>query len=80
MAKPQNISAGEYMPTRALRSSEQSLLKEKKSRLKSYGDSAFSVAVPRLWSSLPANLRDCKSVERFKHTLKTFLFKEVYDV
>ena len=44
-----------------LRSDNQNLLKIPKSRLKSYGDRAFSVAGPILWNDLPENLRLCTS-------------------
>ena len=70
----------EYQPARSLRSSSQYLLKEKKGRLKTYGDRAFSVAAPHLWNSLPVELRSCQSIDSFKRSLKTFLFKEAYNV
>ena len=70
----------EYKPGRSLRSSSQYLLKEKKGRLKTYGDRAFSVAAPHLWNALPVELRSCRSVDCFKKSLKTFLFKEAYNV
>ena len=69
-----------YNPARSLRSSSQNLLKEKPGRLKSYGDRAFSVAAPRLWNSLPADLRSMSSLETFKRHLKTYLFKDAYGV
>jgi hypothetical protein len=79
---PQYLSSllQEYTPTRSLRSSEQHLLKEKKVRLKTYGDRAFSASAPRLWNSLPAELRKCDSEDAFKKGLKTFLFKQAFDV
>ena len=39
-----------------------------------YGDRAFSVAAPKLWNSLPINVRNATSVESFKASLKHFLF------
>ena len=39
-----------------------------------YGDRAFSVAAPKLWNSLPTNIRDAPSLESFKASLKYFLF------
>ena len=69
-----------YQPARSLRSSTQCLLKEKPSRLKSYGDRAFSVAAPRLWNNLPVDLRESNSLETFKRKLKTHLFREAYDL
>ena len=41
------------------------------SRLKSYGDCAFSVALPTLWNRLPADIIDILSLENFKSVLKT---------
>ena len=61
-----------------LRSDNKNLLKIQKSRLKSYGDRAFSVAGPALWNSLPDNLRLCSSLDTFKRLLKTHLFIEAY--
>jgi len=38
-------------------------------------DRAFQVAVPRLWNSLPASLRQSDTrVGQFKKLLKTYLF------
>jgi len=39
-----------------------------------FGDRCFAAAGPRLWNSLPINLRQCDSLEQFKRLLKTFLF------
>lgn len=39
---------------------------------------AFSVAGPRLWNSLPQQLRDLANTEKFKRDLKTYLFKRFY--
>jgi len=41
---------------------------------------AFSVAAPRLWSQLPAELKLCQSTALFKRKLKTFLFIASYGV
>ena len=67
-----------YAPPRPLRSADQNLLKEKKARLKTYGDCAFSISAPRLWNSLPTNIRECDTTDSFKSALKTYLFKEAY--
>ena len=67
-----------YTPGRTLRSANQYLLTEKKSRLKLYGDRAFSVAAPKLWNSLPLELRQCDSTDCFKAKLKTVLFKKAF--
>uniref|UniRef100_A0A669CP39 Reverse transcriptase domain-containing protein n=1 Tax=Oreochromis niloticus TaxID=8128 RepID=A0A669CP39_ORENI len=47
-----------YSPIRALRSSDQLLLVQPRSRLKTRGDRAFAVAAPRLWNTLPFHIRD----------------------
>src|SRR6218665_504372 len=44
-----------------------------------FGNRAFSVAGPREWNSLPASVRQCTSVPKFKSKLKTHLFSLYYD-
>ena len=63
-----------YNSSRLLRSSSQNLLAVPKSRLKTYGDRAFSVHVvaPRLWYQLPLELRSVTSFDQFKMQLKTY--------
>jgi len=40
-----------------------------------FGDRSFAVAGPRVWNSLPADLRDEDiTYNSFRHELKTFLF------
>ena len=39
-----------------------------------FGDRCFAAAGPRLWNTLPLNLRLCDSLGQFKQLLKTFLF------
>ena len=40
-----------------------------------YGDRCFAAAAgPRVWNSLPAELRLCDSLGQFKRRLKTYLF------
>ncbi|XP_068704235.1 uncharacterized protein [Montipora foliosa] len=46
-----------YTPARRLRSCNKGLLKIPKSRTSSFGDRMFSAAAPRLWNSLPDNIR-----------------------
>jgi len=38
-----------------------------------FGDRCFAAAGPRLWNTLPLNLRLCDSLGQFKRSLKTFL-------
>ena len=65
-----------YNPIRSLRSSEQLLLEVPRTRLNSFGSRAFSVAGPREWNKLPIALRKVKTLNSFKTSLKTFLFKQ----
>ena len=64
-----------HEPSRALRSSDMELLTVPRTRTL-YGDRAFSVAGPKVWNSLPFELRNISDIEPFKNHLKTFLFKE----
>ena len=50
-----------YTPSRNLRSSNMSLLKEPTSK-RTWGDRSFSVAAPRLWNHLPTKLKSCHVV------------------
>ena len=48
--------------------------------LKTLGDRAFSVAAPCLWNSLPTAIRQSPSVPIFKTHLKTYLFRQAFDL
>lgn len=63
-----------HIPARALRSANILLLDVPRSRLKTRGDRAFSVAAPNLWNNLPVHIRTCPTLECFKSLLKTHLF------
>ena len=39
---------------------------------------SYSVAAPKLWNSLPASIRNLKSLDTFKKHLKTYYFKSHY--
>ena len=67
-----------HTPSRVLRSADANLLIEPFSRLATYGDRAFSNAVPRLWNALPFEMRAMSSDYTFKTHLKTLLFREAY--
>ena len=67
-----------YTQERALRSSTQSLLAVPKTRLKSYGDRSFASAAPREWNSLPVDIRQSPSLQSFKTSLKTYLFRTCF--
>ena len=48
--------------------------------LKTYGLKAFSVIAPILWYGLSIDIRSIDDVNKFKSTLKIFLFKRVYEL
>ena len=66
-----------YLPSRTLRSSKAGFLIEPIFRTKQYGARSFSVAAPRIWNALPANLRLCDP-KLFTSHLKTYLFRKYY--
>ena len=47
---------------------------------KTMGDRAFQVAAPFLWNKLPRSARDTTNLESFKTLIKTFLFKESFQL
>ena len=69
-----------YQPGRKLRSGDQYLLSEPRANLRTYGDRAFSVMAPKLWNSLPLDLRKCECLESFKTQLKTHLFRKAFNL
>jgi len=73
------VGAGSHLvgPTR---SSNNRLLDEPRANLKTYGESAFFVAAPRLWNPLSLQIRLSSSEAVFKANLKTYLFKRAFDL
>ena len=69
-----------YRPSRTLRSSGTGLLTIPQVRSKTHGEAAFSYYGPRLWNSLPENLRAAETVDVFKKRLKTHLFTLLFDL
>ena len=65
---------------RVLRSSSEMTLDVPKSRLKTKGDRSFAVAGPKLWNSLPAQIRAAQSLGVFKALLKTYLFSLAFEL
>lgn len=71
---------------RETRSSSKLLLHSPRTRTKCFGDRAFSAAAPRIWNSLPLELRLLAlfpyssrfSLTQFRCHLKTFLFRNAY--
>ncbi len=58
-----------FTPTRDLRSSETGLLTVPLTRLRLMGDRAFSSLAPKLWNSLPIEIRRAKTLSTFKSRL-----------
>ncbi len=48
-----------------------------KTRLKTKGDRAVSVAAPRLWNPLPMHIKPSPSVDSFKSRFKSYLLEEL---
>jgi len=63
-----------YEPSRTQRSSGTDFLIIPFVNTRTYGEAAFQHYAPRLWNSLPENLRAIESVDIFKSRLKTHLF------
>ncbi len=57
-----------------LRALERPRLKTKKT----LGDRAFLIAAPFLWNSLPLPIRQETSIESFKRSVKTYLFRKAF--
>ena len=45
---------------------------------KTMGDRALSIAAPFLWNSLPLPIRQETSIDSFKRSVKTYLFKKAF--
>ncbi len=69
-----------YQNTSNLRSLNQMILHVPKTRLKSKGYRAFSVAAPCLWNPLPMHIKSSPSVDAFKSRLKSYLFSTAFKV
>uniref|UniRef100_UPI003AAF450F uncharacterized protein n=1 Tax=Centroberyx gerrardi TaxID=166262 RepID=UPI003AAF450F len=61
--------------TRCLRSADATALETTRTKLRTWGDRAFSVAAPSLWNALPIHIRQATTLPSFKQALKTHLFK-----
>lgn len=44
------------------------------------GFRAFERCAPRIYNKLPSELKNCTKIDTFKKKLKTYLFKEAYDL
>lgn len=67
-------------PTRSLRSASAINLSVPPARLSTMGARAFTRSAPRLWNSLPPDIRNMDSLPTFKSHLKTHLFKQAYSL
>ena len=65
-----------YISSCQQRSSSKNLLSFPHFNLRTYGARSFSVAVSRLWNTLPSDIKNSPSMSVFKNRLKTFLFKK----
>ena len=77
MAQPPHYIAEILSPhstSRSTRSSTKQLLSVPRTRLKTKGDRAFSVAGPNLWNPLPPHIKSSTTLASFKSNLKTYLF------
>jgi len=66
-----------YKPVRSLRSSTVNMLVIPRSRLKFYGDRAFSVCTLKLWNNLPDHIKCSSNLRTFKSSLKTHLLSAI---
>ena len=55
------------------------LLKEPRSRTKTYGDRVFSNIAPRLWTSIPNDIRNITNIQTLKTKLKTYFLRKYLD-
>uniref|UniRef100_A0A671YR52 Reverse transcriptase domain-containing protein n=1 Tax=Sparus aurata TaxID=8175 RepID=A0A671YR52_SPAAU len=70
-----------HTPTRNLRSSDANLLSHPlRTKHRTWGYRAFSIAAPSLWNALPKHIRDCSNPSTFKSLLKTHLFKSAFNL
>lgn len=55
-----------YTPARTLRSSDTGLLQVTRSSHKKIGDAAFVNYAPKLWNTLPINIREANTLDTFR--------------
>ena len=66
-------------PTRTLRSFDDLRLEIPRTRTR-YGDRAFSRCGPRIWNSIPRDIRQSENEPAFRRNLKTYLFRKAFSV
>ncbi len=67
-----------YNPTRSLRSQNSGLLVVPRIAKSTKGGRNFSYLAPKLWNSLPDNVRGSDTLSLFKSRLKTHLFSQAF--
>ncbi len=67
-----------YNPTRSLRSQNSGLLVVPRIAKSTKGGRTFSYLAPKLWKSLPDNVRGSDTLSLFKSRLKTHLFSQAF--
>ncbi len=67
-----------YNPSRSLRSQNSGLLVVPRIAKSTKGGRAFSFLAPKLWNSLPDNVRGSDTLSLFKSRLKTHLFSQAF--
>ena len=68
------------IPARPLRSGQSERLSEPIVAQSAYSDRCFTFCAPRMYNSLPDEVRHSTSLEMFKRRLKTFIFRQAYDL
>ncbi len=67
-----------YNPTRSLRSQNSGLLVAPRTAKSTKGGRTFSYLAPKLWNSLPDNVRGLDTLSLFKSRLRTRLFSQAF--
>ena len=67
-----------YVPSRHLRSAEENFLRVPAVKSNKLGGRAFSYVAPKIWNSLPREIRFLSSEKQFKKNLKTYLFTNAF--
>ena len=64
-----------YTPGKTLRPQNTQLSVVSKMWATSYGNRCFNYAAPSIWNTLPADIRESKTIEALKKPLKTQYFQ-----
>jgi hypothetical protein len=69
-----------YTPSRNLRSADHSALKYSVpfNKRRTFGDRGFRTVGPKLWNTLPIEIRESVTLDIFKKKLKTYYFRDFY--